>query len=56
MSKGTEEGYGDWGGRGGGGSVVEVNFKDRFGNGFVGLFVGMGGTGPLGKRAPSIRD
>ena len=33
-----------------------MNFKDRFGNGFVGLFVGMGGTGPLGKRAPSIRD
>ena len=56
MSKGTEEGDGYWGGRGGSGSVVEVNFKDGFGNVFVGLFVGMGGIGLLGKRAPSIRD
>ena len=56
VSKGTEEGDEDWGGRGGSGSVVEVNFKDGFGNGFVGLFVGMGGTGLLGKRAPSITD
>lgn len=33
-----------------------MNFKDGFGNGFVGLFVGMEGTGLLGKRAPSIRN
>ena len=33
-----------------------MNFKDGLGNVFVGLFVGMGGIGLLGKRAPSIRD
>jgi hypothetical protein len=51
VSKGNEEEDGDWGG---GGRVVEVNFKGRLG--WVGRFVGMGYTGLVGKRAPSISE
>jgi len=49
VSKGKEEEDGDWGGAG---RVVEANFKGRFG--WLGRVVGMGYTGLVGKRAPSI--